>query len=372
MNPEAETPRGHALQLAVVIPTFREADNVAELVRRLSDCLSGCHWEAIFVDDDSNDGTSERVRALSQQYPHVRCIQRIGRRGLSSACVEGVLSTSAELVAIMDADLQHDETLLPAMARKLQAEAGLDIVVGSRYVEGGSLGEWNEQRASISRWATRMSHFVIPDTLRDPMSGFFMVRRQVFMEAVRNLSSVGFKLLVDLFASSPRPLRFAELPYQFRNRIAGESKLDSQVAWDYLMLLADKLVGRWVPVRFLSFALIGGIGVFCHMALLSIAMQVATLDFKSAQIFATVGAMVFNYTVNNLMTYRDRRRKGLRWWTGLVSFALACSVGAVANVGIASYLFDHESHWILSALSGILVGAVWNYAITSVYTWKRA
>lgn len=372
MSPEAASPDSHAAQLAVVIPTFREADNVAELVRRLSSCLSGWRWEAIFVDDDSSDGTTERVRELSRQHPNVRCIQRIGRRGLSSACVEGVLSTSADFVAIMDADLQHDERLLPDMARKLQAEAALDIVIGSRYVDGGSVGEWSTQRASISQWATRLSHLVIPDTLRDPMSGFFMVRRQVFMAAVRNLSSVGFKLLVDLFASSPRPLRFAELPYCFRNRVMGESKLDSQVAWDYLMLLADKLVGRWVPVRFVSFALIGGIGVFCHMAILSAAMALGALPFKAAQVIATAGAMVFNYTVNNLMTYRDRRRKGLRWWTGLLSFTLACSVGAVANVGIAASLFDHHSHWVLSALSGVLVGAVWNYAITSVYTWKRA
>lgn len=358
-------------EVAIIIPTFREAGNVAELVRRLVACLSGLHWEAIFVDDDSSDDTAALVRELSRAHPNVRCIQRIGRRGLSSACIEGMLSTSAAYVAIMDADLQHDENLLPAMFRALQSDAGLDIVVGSRYVEGGSLGEWDGQRAAISRWATQLSRLVLPPTLRDPMSGFFMVRRSVFMDAVRRLSSVGFKLLVDLFASSPRSLRFLELPYRFRNRLAGESKLDSQVAWDYLMLLADKTIGRWVPVRFFSFALIGSLGVVLHMALLSIALSLAGLAFGPAQTIATLGAMVFNYAINNLMTYRDRRRKGWRWWTGLLSFTIACGVGAIANVGIASYLFGHQNHWVLSAVSGILVGAVWNYAITSIYTWKR-
>lgn len=357
------------LELAVIIPTFREAGNIEELVQRLHRCLASVQWEAIFVDDDSSDNTAALVRELSMRHPNLRCIERIGRRGLSSACVEGVLSTSAPYVAIMDADLQHDETLLPAMLQQLQADADLDIVIGSRHVAGGSLGDWDEQRATISRWATRLSHLVLPRTLRDPMSGFFMLRRQVFMAAVRQLSSVGFKLLVDLFASSPRPLRFLELPYRFRTRHAGESKLDSQVAWDYLMLLADKLVGRWVPVRFLSFALIGGLGVFLHMAVLSVCLSF--IDFKTSQAIATGLAMVFNYSVNNLMTYRDRRRKGWRWWSGLASFSLACSVGAIANVGIASYLFDRESNWVLSAIAGILIGAVWNYAITSIYTWKR-
>lgn len=373
MTVNASLSSPQAAELAVIIPTFQEVANVTELVRRLQVCLAGQRWEAVFVDDDSTDSTAALIRDLAQTHPNVRCIQRIGRRGLSSACVEGVLSTSAPYVAIMDADLQHDETLLPPMLQRLQSEADLDIVIGSRHVEGGSLGDWDGQRATISRWATRLSHLVLPRTLRDPMSGFFMVRRTVFMDAVRRLSSFGFKLLVDLFASSPRPLRFLELPYRFRARHAGESKLDSQVAWDYLMLLADKVIGRWIPVRFLSFALIGSAGVLVHLAILTLALQFASLKFQAAQTIATFGAMAFNYTTNNRMTYRDRRRKGWRWWSGLLSFIVLCSLGAIANVGMASYLFDQQHHhWVASALSGILVGAVWNYAITSAYTWKRS
>jgi len=358
------------LELTIVIPTFKERDNVEELVRRLDKCLEGTAWEVVFVDDDSPDGTSDAVRELAQADRRVRCVQRIGRRGLSSACVEGLLTSAAPYVAVMDADLQHDESILPRMLQSLRHE-DLDIVVGSRYVSGGSIGAWDEKRAFISRLATRVSHMVVPPTLQDPMSGFFMMRRAAFMGAVRRLSAIGFKILVDLFASSEKPLRFKEIPYTFRTRHAGESKLDNQVAWDYGMLLLDKLVGHIVPVRFVAFAFIGGLGVFVHLAVLTALFKTGTLEFVSGQASATVVAMVFNFGINNVITYRDRQLKGLKWVTGLLSFMVACSVGALANVGIASYMFAQESGWLVAAIAGILVGAVWNYAVTSVYTWGK-
>jgi dolichol-phosphate mannosyltransferase len=358
-------------ELTVVVPTFKERENVAELVRRLHTALKGLRWEVVFVDDDSPDGTAQMVRELAQQDPHVRCIQRIGRRGLSSACVEGALASAAPYVAVMDADLQHDEALLPSMLAALKSEP-LDIVVGSRYVDGGGLGEWDSGRAAISRFATRVSHLVVPPTLKDPMSGFFMLRTDVFHRHVRRLSAVGFKILVDLFASSDKPLRFKEIPYTFRNRLAGESKLDNQAAWDYGMLVLDKLVGHLVPVRFVAFAAIGGLGVAVHMAVLASLYPTGVLSFGIGQAVATAVAMVFNFTINNAITYRDRRLGGMAWLRGLLSFMLVCSVGAFANVGVANYIFGYDGSWILSALAGIIVGAVWNYAVTSVYTWGKA
>lgn len=363
-----------APELSIVIPTFKELGNIDELLHRLDACLAGIAWEAIFVDDDSPDGTAEAVRRHAATRSNVRCIQRVGRRGLSSACVEGILSSASPYVAVMDADLQHDERILPAMLSRLRGDAGLDIVVGSRYVDGGGVGEWNAQRASISRWATRLSHVVVPKDLHDPMSGFFMMRREVFMGCVHRLSTLGFKILVDLFASAPKALRFQEVAYTFRNRHAGQSKLDSQVAWDYVLLLIDKTIGHIVPARFVAFALIGGLGVGVHMAVLGPLYRGGVADFVTSQTLATLVAMVFNFSVNNHLTYADRRLRGWRWVRGLMSFVLACSVGGLANVGIASYLVNHQNGgWALSALLGIVIGAVWNYAITSVYTWgKRA
>ena len=359
-----------AAELSIVVPTFNEAANVAELARRLDIALAGIDWELVVVDDDSPDGTAGEVRRLAMADARVRIVQRIGRRGLSSACVEGALATSAPYVAVMDADLQHDESILPSMLEALRG-GGVDVAIGSRYVDGGGIGDWDGARASISRIATRASRAVVPADLRDPMSGFFMIRRDAFMERVRRLSSLGFKILVDLFASGERPLRFVEIPYQFRARHAGDSKLDGHVAWEFGMLLLDKMVGRWIPVRFISFALIGGLGVGVHMAVLSALYKGGLADFATGQAVATVVAMVFNFLVNNLLTYRDRRLRGRAMLGGLASFMLVCGVGAVANVGIAEYLFSHRQGWVPAALGGILVGAVWNFATSAFYTWGR-
>lgn len=358
-------------ELSIVVPTFDERDNVAELVRRLADALEGCRWEVVFVDDDSPDGTADSVRELAAGDPRVRCVQRIGRRGLSSACVEGILATSAPFVAVIDGDLQHDETILRSMLQHLRS-GEVDVAIGSRYVSGGGTGAWSQHRVAWSRLATKLGHLVVPADLNDPMSGYFMIRRDAFMRCVRSLSMIGFKILLDLFASSERPLRFVEVPYHFRERLHGESKLDTQAAWNYAMLLLDKLVGHVVPVRFLAFALVGGLGVGVHMAALSLVYLATPTSFATAQAIATAVAMAFNFAVNNAVTYRDRRLRGIGWWKGLASFAIACAIGALANVGIAQYLFEQRQAWVLAALAGIAVGAVWNYAVTAIYTWGGA
>ena len=357
-------------ELSVIVPTFNERANVLEVVQRLEACLGGESWEVIFVDDDSNDGTAEQIRRIARQNRRVRCLQRIGRRGLSSACVEGMMASSAPYLAVMDGDGQHDEGVLPRMLEILRA-GDTDVVVGSRYVDGGGIGTWSTSRAKMSRFAARLSRAVIKHDLSDPMSGFFVLRRDVLELAVRNLSNIGFKILVDLIASSPQTLRVKETPYVFRNRHTGESKLDSQAMWGYVMLLADKLIGHVVPVRFVAFALVGTVGVFLHFSVLTTLFRAMSFSFSLSQAVATLVAMTSNFALNNALTYRDMRLKGWRWVGGWASFTLACSVGMLANVGIASYLFRHDTVWILSALAGIVVGAVWNYAVTSIYTWNR-
>jgi dolichol-phosphate mannosyltransferase len=280
-----------------------------------------------------------------------------------------MLASAAPFLAVMDADLQHDETLLPQMLAALKND-DLDIVIGSRYAADGSLGDWDHARAAMSRIAARFSKLVVPADLTDPMSGFFMIRRATLHQVVRRLSRIGFKILVDVFASSPQPLRFKELPYQFRARHAGDSKLDSQVVWEYLMLLLDKFVGHIVPVRFLWFACVGALGVLVHVLTVMLLLNMGKMSFVPSQAIATFVSMISNFAVNNILTYRDLRLRGWRWMRGLVSFVLACSVGALANVGVAAYLFFHHEGWIVSAISGILVSSVWNYAVTSLYTWN--
>jgi dolichol-phosphate mannosyltransferase len=359
---------GGAPELTVVIPTLNERDNVPIIVERLNQVLAGTAWEAIFVDDDSPDGTADVVRALARRQPNIRCLQRLGRRGLASACIEGILASAAPYAAVMDGDLQHDEGLLPAMLDKIKAER-LDIVIASRYVGAGSVGDWQRSRIMISDFATRLGRLVVKAELSDPMSGFFIIRREAFGAAMRSLSGQGFKILLDLFASAPRPLAFAELPLHFRQRLHGESKLDAMAGWEYLMLLLQKLVGPAVPVRFLLFAMIGGLGIGTHLLTLWFGIHVLLAAFALAQAAATLVAMTGNFLLNNLFTYRDRRLRGRRLVTGLVSFYAVCGAGAAANVGVASYLNgDHQSWW-LAGLAGAAVSVVWNYAMSSIFTW---
>ena len=357
-------------EISIIVPTVNERENIGPLVELLAKSLADIDWEAIFVDDDSGDGTAARVREIARQDARIRCLHRIGRRGLATACIEGVLASAAPYVAIMDADLQHDERLLPRMLETLKREP-VDLVVGSRYVAGGGLGGWGRRRAEISNLATRLSRFICKVEIADPMSGFFMLRREVFDRSVRGLSGQGFKIRLDLLASSPEPLRLKELPYEFRQRRHGESKLDTLVALEFGMLLADKLIGHIVPVRFALFAFIGLIGLGIHLMILGASLRFLGLGFAAAQATATIVAMTSNFFLNNLFTYRDQRLSGGRLLRGLLSFCLICSVGAVANVGAASYLFNIEHTWWLAGIAGAVVGSVWNYAVSSVFTWKR-
>lgn len=362
-------PRG-PIELTIVVPTFNEAGNVRALVDRLSVALANIEWEVVFVDDDSPDLTAELVSNIAQKNSRVRRIQRVGRRGLSTACIEGIMSSSAPFVAVMDGDLQHDETILPAMLGAVR-DGGGDLAVGSRYVQGGSMGQWDEKRQGMSRLATSISRLLTGVELSDPMSGFFLMRREAFNLVVRNLSGLGFKILLDIAATGRGRLKIVETPYTFRERLVGESKLDSQALWEFLMLLLDKKFGRYVPVRFLSFAMIGGSGVVVHFAVLTALLEISKLPFLWSQLSATIAAMISNYALNNIITYRDRRRTGWGWWTGLISFMIACSVGALANIGIANYLYSDRTNWALAAFAGIIAGTVWNYAVTAFYTWKR-
>jgi dolichol-phosphate mannosyltransferase len=357
--------------LAVIVPTFNERGNIEPLFEKLKTALVSLDWEVVFVDDDSMDGTSIALEMVYQRDARLRCLRRLGRRGLASAVVEGIQSTFAPYVAVMDADLQHDETLLAPMLELIRNDEA-DLVVGSRYLGDGGVGDWDTKRQKISMIATQLSRLVLKQHhLTDPMSGFFMLKRSAFDQVARNLSIRGYKILLDIVASSPATLQIKELPYVFRVRQHGESKLDTLVILDYLTLLLDKLVGRWVPVRFLFFAAVGASGVAIHMAILATLLWFGN-TFIIAQAAATLTALVSNFFINNALTFRDMRIKGpVPLLLGLLSFAAISAVGAIGNVGVASFLFTQHYAWWVSGLCGILVGAVWNYAASSVITWRQ-
>jgi len=380
MTPDSEIASRHptapaalgtgAPTLSVIIPCYNERPNVAPMIARLDTALAGIGWEAIYVDDDSPDGTAAEVRRIAQTDPRVRCIRRIGRRGLASAVIEGALSSSAAYVAVIDGDLQHDETRLPVMLRALRGGT-YDIAVASRHVEGGdSTGLANRWRHALSDGGSTLARMFLPTPLSDPMSGFFMLPRPLFEELARHLTGQGFKILLDLVLSAPAPLRVVEVPAQFRARVEGKSKLDILVLTQFAGLLIDKVVGGLVPLRFISFALVGALGVLVNLVVLAVLRQVTGLAFEVEVAVATVVAMVFNFELNNAVTYRDQRLRGPRLWRGLLLFMLVCGVGAVANIGIAQTLFAQHMRWTIAGGIGAVIGVVWNYAVSATLVWR--
>ncbi len=359
---------GSRLDLAVILPTYNERENIPLILEKLHDALQGLSWEAIFVDDDSPDGTAEVVTAYARLDARIRLLHRVGRRGLSSACIEGMLVTSAPVVAVMDADLQHDETILPIMLRRLHQES-LDLVVGTRNAEGGSMGEFGRARRFLSRSGQKISHSVCRSKVTDPMSGFFLLRRSFLQEVVRDMQGQGFKILVDLLASSPRPVRLAEVGYTFRSRRFGESKLNVVVGLEYVFLILNNLLGGIIPVRLALYLLVGALGLGTHLVTLLLLSQAAHLHFVAAQLIATFVAMIENFSLNNRITFRDRRLQGVQILSGGARFVLACGFGAWANVVFANSLWQSGTEWYLAGLAGIVLGSVWNLSISSLFTW---
>ena len=367
-KPQAAHDQAKGVLLSVVIPTYKERGNVAELIKRLDRTLGAVAWEAVFVDDNSPDGTADAVKEIAARDPRIRCLRRGGRRGLAGACIEGMLSSSATYVAVMDADLQHDERILPEMLAKLQT-GKFDLVAATRYVEGGSAGSFSEGRGKISRIATRLTRRILGTSLSDPMSGFFMMRRDAFDAVAGRLSPAGFKILLDIVTASTG-LRIAEQAFVFRNRHEGESKFNVQIGLEFLGLLLAKLSNGVLEPRFIFFALVGAIGIAVNLAVLNVALLAWPVSFVLAKSVATFFAMVSNFLLNNGLTYRDRRLRGWGMLSGFIGFCLIGAVGAVTDVGLAAQLYAGREVWWVAGLAGAVMGVLWNYAMSSMFIWR--
>ena len=357
-------------ELSIIVPTYNERDNIVPLFDSIRHVLTDINWELIVVDDDSPDGTNIVVKDLANQDGRVRCIHRLNRRGLSSACIEGIQASASPLVCIMDADLQHDEKIIPEMYSKIINDE-LDIVVASRYVDKGSTGELPNLRKKISKFATKLSLVSLNINITDPMSGFFMIRRSFFEKVMYRVSGRGFKILLDLIISSDKAVKIAELPYVMRSRKSGESKLNLIVVWDFLIMLISKMVGEYLPYRFISFIAVGFSGLFVHMLALWSMHDVSNINFTLSQSIATFVAMTTNYILNNFFTYHDLKKTGNLFWRGLLSFYLVCMIGAILNVSLATELYQRQFLWFFAGVFGALAGAIWNFTISSMFVWKK-
>jgi dolichol-phosphate mannosyltransferase len=371
-TPTVQTTTFSPAQLAVIVPSYNERGNIELLYEKLAIALGDTAWEMIVVDDNSPDGTADVVNELSRVYANVRCLRRFGRRGLASACIEGMAVTSAPYVAVIDADLQHDEAILPKMLE--EALNGADLVIGSRFIGGGSAGDGlSKTRLSGSQLATKLAVMIAGQDVSDPMSGFFLMRRDAALKAAPKLASDGFKILIDLIVTSARmgsPLRIAEVPYVFRPRHAGESKMNPLIVIQYLGLWFSKLTGGVLPPSFLLFGLVGGTGVVVHLASLWLFTSAIGANFVVSQIAATLIAMTWNFFLNNNLTYADRKLHGMKLITGLIGFCGICALGGIANISVANAIYQANHQTFIAGLSGAIMSSVFNYAVTRAFTWK--
>ena len=354
-------------QVSVVVPTYNEAANVRMIYEGLAQALAGCAWELVVVDDDSPDCTADAVRALGRQHDNVRCIQRVQERGLCSAVHWGVQAAHGDVIVVMDGDLQHEPALIPKMLEALQS--GHDIVSGSRFMQGDAPG-LSGLRRRLSDWGNRLTNRFLGTTLSDPLSGFFATSRRLFLESIPEMQADGFKVFFDLVYHN-RKVTIHELPFEFQRRRHGESKLQLYVLWLLACDIVSKLSRGMLPPRLVSFVGVGLIGSIFHFSVLYASMGMGAV-FWVAQTIATVVAMVFNFTINNVLTYSDDRLRGPAFYKGLLLYSLIASVGIVANVSTAqiTYLRLH-GHTFIAATTGLVIDVIWRFVVSNRLIWGR-
>jgi dolichol-phosphate mannosyltransferase len=363
------SPLRPAPEISVIVPTFNAQAEVPVLVERLGRVLAGCDWEVIFVDDNSADGTAAVARAIGAGDARVRCLRRIGRRGLASGALEGMLASQARYLAVIDADPRAGEAPLVEMLARLRG-GPVDLVVASRYLDAVPAAAVAAPNDRSQRWSSALKRRLLGQDLSDPMSGIFMIRRDAFEPLAPVLSSQSTSLLFDLALVGRGRLRIAELARAGQKPV-NPGLLDAGIAIEFCGLTFARWTHDAISIRFLMFCLVGLSGVGIHMAILWLGLLGAGMPFAAAQTVAAIGAMVWNFTLNNTFTYHDRRLTGRAFVSGLIRFQVICAIGAISNIGVASFIYSGGQNWWIAGLGGVVMGAVWNYAVTSVFVWRR-
>lgn len=356
-------------EVSVVVPTYNEVGNIASIYESLAQALAGRAWELVVVDDDSPDGTANAVRELGARHDNVRCIQRIQERGLCSAVHWGVQAAHGEVIVVMDGDLQHEPALIPQMLEALQA--GNDIVSGSRFLEGAAEKGLSRRRRRLSDWGNKLTNRFLGTTLSDPLTGFFATSRRLFLKSIPMMQADGFKVFFDLVYHN-RAVTIRELPFEFQRRRHGESKLDLYMLWLLACDIVSKISRGLLPPRLVSFVGVGLIGSIFHFAILYASMDLGAV-FWVAQAIATVVAMVFNFTINNVLTFSDERLRGAAFYKGLLLYSLIASVGIVANVSTAQIAYMRlNGHTFIAATTGLVIDVIWRFVVSNRLIWGRS
>ncbi len=354
--------------LSLIIPTYNEKDNIIPLVERIHQALSGLNYEIIIVDDGSRDGTIAAAQGLAARFP-VKVIVRRGEKGLATAVVHGLKSASGSIVGVMDADLQHPPEVLPALVKAIGE--GADMAVASRYIPGGGCPNWGLSRKIISKVALKIAHLLLPATRRvkDPLTGFFMFRRDRVDAAL--LKPTGYKISLEIMLLGDLP-RTVEVPFVFEERSAGRSKLRPRQQLAYLQHLFSLMARTGEARRILKFLGVGISGIAVNQGILWLLTDIAGLKYYFSGIFSIEASIVTNFLLNDFFTFADRRSGRGRSFLGrLLKFNLICLSGAGIQYGLLLLFTDvFGLYYLLSSLIGIAVAFIWNYFVNSLWTWK--
>jgi len=356
--------RGDPL-LTIVIPTYNERENLPVLLERLEKSLRGIPFEAIVVDDNSPDGTWRLAEELARErYPWLRVVRRVNERGLGSAIIRGLREARGRYVAVIDADLQHPPELLPTML-KTALETGADVVIASRYVRGGGVEGWSRYRLLVSKAAGLVARLLLPEVrrIRDPMSGYWLVRRDI-IEGVE-LEPRSWKILLEILVKA-RPRKVVEVPYVFRERLRGESKLRLRHMVEYLLHVL-----HLSNYRVLKFAGVGATGTIVNLAVLKALVEGLHVPLYIAYLASFEASLTWNYTLHDRITFKGRRPRGfanaVRYWARYHKAAL----GGLATYYTLSMLLSAAGvYYLLAALIGIVAGFAVNYLVSEHHVWS--
>ncbi len=359
--------------VSVVLPTFNEAENVPELVERLSVVLSAYDHEILVVDDDSPDQTWAVADDLTARFPRLQSVRRVGERGLSSAVLHGFHLAAGRVLVVMDADLQHDAAILPSMIDPVLA-GEVDMTVGSREAEGGSYGDWSASRRFVSWGGKQLACRMLGLSIGDPMSGFFAISRDRFHAVEPVVNPRGFKILLEFLARGERP-SVREVGYKFQERTRGVTKLTGSVVGAYLLALVDLVIGRVVAATVTAFAMVGLVSMAARLVLFLALRRLGAVD-GTATLVAFEASALLNYALNNRFTFAPMRRRGWAWLRGLVPFHIVALHGFLVQQGVGAVaterVLDGEvsvSHPVVLA-AGVAVAAAGNFVLHGVLTWR--
>lgn len=363
------------LELSVVIPTYNEIENVPILLNLLFEVLKSKSYEIIIVDDNSPDGTWQAVESISKQHPQVKLIRRLEGKGLSSAVIAGMHFSKGACIAVMDADMQHDESILPQMCDKVISER-VDICVGSREAPGGGYGDWSLKRKLVSYGARWLAHVSVGTTIKDPMSGFFALSREYFESTIEKINPAGFKILLEFLARGDKP-NAVEVGYTFRTRVHGTTKLNATVALEYLLALIDLRFGWLVPNQFVKFGLVGLTGSLVNFIGFAL-MKSAGFPIPISIVLGVELAIMWTYFANNKFTFTPMSFTGKQFFKGFALYQFVCLYGLIIQISVVSTLVTTFSivtsnivGLYLVYMVGVAFAAVGNYFLHSYYTWNR-